>query len=55
MNKSELLPVMVYIHGGAFVFGSSHFNGLNPELFIEENVVFVDFNYRLGIFGRNMV
>lgn len=42
---------MVYIYGGAFVTGSSRLEENNPELFLDENVVFVDFNYRLGIFG----
>merc|ERR1711963_343658 len=43
--------VMVYIHGGAFIMGggASYFFGLNYLL--ENDVVLVTFNYRLGVFG----
>jgi para-nitrobenzyl esterase len=45
------LPVMVWIHGGAFVFGS----GSQPEFsgvqFAKQGVVLVTFNYRLGRLG----
>ncbi len=45
------LPVMVWIHGGAFVFGS----GSEPEFsggsFAKQGVVLVTFNYRLGRLG----
>lgn len=53
LKKSKvLLPVMVWIHGGGFIFGSSQFSEANPELLLEKDIVFVSFNYRLGIFGR---
>lgn len=45
-------PVMVWIYGGAFSFGSSSiaaYNGRN--LAALEDVVVVSFNYRLNIFG----
>ncbi|WP_428661238.1 carboxylesterase/lipase family protein [Runella sp.] len=46
--KGAKLPVMVWIHGGAFVFGS----GLSPENsgipFAKQGVLLVTFNYRLG-------
>ncbi|HJS42469.1 MAG TPA: carboxylesterase family protein [Gemmatimonadales bacterium] len=45
------LPVMVWIHGGAFVFGS----GSRPEFsgvqFANQGVLLVTFNYRLGRLG----
>lgn len=44
------LPVMVYIHGGAFLFGSGA-DGDGQALVREGNVVFVSFNYRLGALG----
>ncbi|XP_055547867.1 juvenile hormone esterase-like [Wyeomyia smithii] len=44
-------PVMVWIHGGAFVLGSGDARIYGPEHLITENVVVVSFNYRLGIFG----
>ncbi|CAG7819168.1 unnamed protein product [Allacma fusca] len=43
------LPVMVYFHGGGFTIGSS--NILGPQYFMDEDVVLVLVNYRLGPFG----
>jgi para-nitrobenzyl esterase len=43
------LPVMVWIHGGAFVFGSGAFFSGVP--FARQGVVLVTFNYRLGRLG----
>ncbi|XP_060526499.1 venom carboxylesterase-6-like [Cylas formicarius] len=45
------LPVMVWIYGGGFNFGTSNFSVYNPDNFVEREVVFVSFNYRLGVFG----
>lgn len=50
-NSSSKLPVMVWIHGGAFVFGS----GANPEnfgnSFAKKGVMLITINYRLGRLG----
>ncbi|XP_015793565.1 acetylcholinesterase-1-like [Tetranychus urticae] len=52
-GNDELRPVMVWIHGGAFIFGSAN----NPDQFdgtalaALEDVVVVTINYRLGEFG----
>jgi len=44
-------PVIVFIHGGAFLSGSS--TAYKPDRFIEsEEVVAVTINYRLGILGK---
>lgn len=40
---------MVFIHGGGFVGGSAI--GIRSDRLIEENVIFVVLNYRLGPFG----
>ncbi|CAH1962614.1 unnamed protein product [Acanthoscelides obtectus] len=53
------LPVLFWIHGGGFQFGSgTHmFLGIgflelyDPGLFIDENIVVVTINYRLGALG----
>ncbi|XP_071825216.1 cholinesterase-like [Apostichopus japonicus] len=48
----EGLPVMVWIHGGAFVFGSGsgpYYEGLPLAAF--HDVVVVTLNYRLSVFG----
>jgi len=43
-------PVMVWIHGGAFVTGSGGAN-YNPVRMVDKDVVVVTINYRLGAFG----
>ncbi|CAL8125453.1 unnamed protein product [Orchesella dallaii] len=43
-------PVMVWIHGGGFTFGDGLLN-YGPRYFMDEDVVLVTFNYRLGVFG----
>ncbi|XP_034941512.1 venom carboxylesterase-6-like, partial [Chelonus insularis] len=42
-------PVMVWIHGGNFMFGSM--NTYTPDLFLEKDVIIVAMNFRLGAFG----
>jgi para-nitrobenzyl esterase len=45
-------PVMVFIHGGAFTAGSSReVPTLGEALVREGDVIFVNFNYRLGALG----
>jgi para-nitrobenzyl esterase len=46
-----MLPVMVWIHGGAFVFGSGSWPGCSGVQFAGQGVVLVTFNYRLGRLG----
>jgi para-nitrobenzyl esterase len=43
------LPVMVWIHGGAFTTGES--DDYNPDRFVSNGVVVVTLNYRLGLLG----
>ena len=45
------LPVMVWIHGGGFVFGSGSFPMTSGAQFARHGVVLVSLNYRLGRFG----
>ncbi len=47
--SSSNRPVMVWIHGGALVFGSS--NGYDPTLLVKQGVIVVTLNYRLGYLG----
>ncbi|GAB3829181.1 carboxylesterase/lipase family protein [Kribbella italica] len=44
-------PVMVFIHGGAFVSGSNALSGYDGTAFARDGVVFVTINYRLGADG----
>lgn len=48
--EAEGLPVMVWIHGGAFVFGNGG-GEYDPTRLVEKDVVVVTLNYRLGNLG----
>ncbi|SPP85689.1 esterase E4 [Drosophila guanche] len=51
-QKPLLLPVIVYIHGGANVLGSGHsLYEAGPQYLLDHEVLFVAFNYRLGALG----
>lgn len=43
------LPVLVHIHGGAFMFGSGALYG--ADNLMDRDLVYVTFNYRLGVLG----
>jgi len=49
LNSNAKKPVIVFIHGGAFIFGSSSL--ATAEYMMEEDIVFVTLQYRLGPFG----
>lgn len=48
---ARALPVMVWIHGGGFVMGSSASPVLDGGSLAKRGIVVVTFNYRLGRFG----
>nr|CAI5859126.1 unnamed protein product [Callosobruchus analis] len=50
-NTTKQLPVFFWIHGGAFILGSDGYNVYNPAYFMDEDIVVVTTNYRLGILG----
>lgn len=50
-NPDERLPVMVWIHGGAFNFGSGSQPEYNGKNLARKGVVVVTINYRLGPLG----
>lgn len=45
------LPVMVWIHGGAYMIGSGSAPGYGGRTFARDGVVHVSINYRLGVEG----
>lgn len=45
------LPVMVFVHGGAFLNGSGSVDGYAGTSFARDGVVLVTLNYRLGVSG----
>ncbi|XP_046753867.1 juvenile hormone esterase-like [Diprion similis] len=50
-DKSPLLPVMVYIHGGAFVGGNARSDRYGPEYLLDANIVLFLPSHRVGPFG----
>ncbi|XP_043476975.1 esterase FE4-like [Leptopilina heterotoma] len=51
LEENELLPVMVWIHGGGYFFGDSSPSVYGPNYLLDKNILLVSMNYRLGIFG----
>ncbi len=49
LPEDELLPVMFWIHGGALRVGES--DGYDPTRLVQQGVVVVTINYRLGVLG----
>jgi carboxylesterase type B len=47
----SFLPVVVYIHGGGFYMGNGNTDLIGPEPIIEDDVIVVTLNYRLGPLG----
>lgn len=51
-SSSDALPVMVWIHGGAYVAGAGDLPAYDPQLLVaEQDVVVVNVTFRLGLFG----
>ena len=50
-NTSSLLPVAVWLHGGAFMFGSGSACWFGPQFWMIHGIVLVTLNYRLGPLG----
>lgn len=50
-NPSERRPVMVWIHGGAFNWGTTSSPQFDGSRFAEQGVVLVSVAYRLGVLG----
>lgn len=44
--------MIVFIHGGAFHSGSSDSSMYGPDYLLDQDIVLVTMNYRLGIFGK---
>lgn len=50
-QDTDLKPVIFYIHGGSLNTGQSSYTEYRGENLAKQGVVFVDFAYRLGVFG----
>ncbi|CAH0669349.1 unnamed protein product [Chilo suppressalis] len=51
LAPEEPLPVIVYIHGGAFLYGTGNKYFYDPSRLMDLDVVYVSINYRLGSLG----
>ncbi|KAG5872431.1 hypothetical protein JTB14_020249 [Gonioctena quinquepunctata] len=53
LNKQDesSLPVMVWIHGGSFSRWFGTMDAFGPDYFMDQNVIMVAMNYRLGPLG----
>lgn len=49
VTQAQLLPVIFYIHGGGYIVGGADL--ANPDILLEEDIVLVTTQYRLGPFG----
>ena len=54
-HDEKKLPVMIYVHGGAFIMGTGGPEMYGPDYFMavesENPIILVTLNYRLGILG----
>ena len=50
-STGEKLPVIFWVHGGAFMTGYGHSAHFDGEHFARQGVILVTINYRLNIFG----
>lgn len=52
VDVNSKLPVLFYIPGGGYFFGSGHSeSSVGPEYILNNDVVLVSLNYRLGLLG----
>jgi para-nitrobenzyl esterase len=52
VDTGAQLPVMIYLHGGGFVYGSASATGLDGANLASRGVVVVTLNHRLNLFGH---
>lgn len=50
-SSTEGLPVMVWVYGGGYTYGSGSHPSYDGEALAKRGVVLVTFNYRLGLLG----
>lgn len=50
-TSAERLPVLVWIYGGGFTYGSGSHPSYDGAALARRGVVVVNFNYRMGLFG----
>lgn len=51
IDTDAMLPVYVFVHGGAYEMGGSSVPLYDGRAFAEQGIVYVNINYRLSVFG----
>lgn len=51
LTPAKSYPVMVYIHGGGFIYGSNSKDIWNPEYLLQKDVILIVPSFRIGAFG----
>ncbi|XP_076643314.1 esterase E4-like [Halictus rubicundus] len=51
VKRTNLLPVLVFIHGGGYLTGNSSRHLYGPDYLLDKDILLVTLNYRLGLFG----
>lgn len=52
LDMNEKLPVLFYVPGGGYFFGSGHSeSSVGPDYLLNNDIVLVSLNYRLGLLG----
>lgn len=51
LGENGTMPVLVWMHGGGFSMGDSTDTIYGPEYLVNDGIVVVTFNYRLGPLG----
>lgn len=49
--RTSKKPVLLYIHGGGFMYGNGTLRNNDPDYFLEYGIVVVTINYRVGVLG----
>ena len=55
LNKDARKASMVFIHPGGFNGGSGDDDMFGPDLIIDEDVILVTLNFRLGALGKKIL
>lgn len=51
LNVTTKMPVLVWIHGGRWAFGSGASSSNGPDYLLESEIILVSINYRVGPLG----
>lgn len=48
---TQKLATLVFLHGGGYIAGTADDRFFGPDFFIENDIILVTLNFRLGVFG----